>query len=97
MTITAKLPDGRTLNFPDGTDPAVIQNTVKSMLGVQVEQPLGVEQSATDPNVDFIPTDENLAIQPPDQEAQSFADQVLGAGEALLTTATGATTGALGF
>lgn len=97
MTITANLPDGRTLNFPDGTDPLVIQNTVKSMLGVSVVQPLRPEQSATDPNIDFIPTEENLAIQREDQEAQSFSDQVMGAGEALLTTATGATTGALGF
>jgi hypothetical protein len=97
MTITANLPDGRTLNFPDGTDPLVIQNTVKSMLGVSVVQPLRPEQSATDPNIDFIPTEENLAIQREGQEAQSFSDQVMGAGEALLTTATGATTGALGF
>jgi len=97
MTMTANLPDGRTLNFPDGTDPLVIQNTVKSMLGVSVVQPLRPEQSATDPNIDFIPTEENLAIQREDQEAQSFSDQVMGAGEALLTTATGATTGALGF
>lgn len=32
MTITAQLADGRTLEFPDGTDPSVIQRTVKSML-----------------------------------------------------------------
>lgn len=97
MTITANLPDGRVLNFPDGTDPAVIQNTVKNMLGVKVEQPLGAEQSATDPNVDFVPTEENLAIQPEEQEAKSFADQVLGVGDAALTLATGATAGAGAF
>lgn len=33
MTIVANLADGRVLNFPDGTDPAVIQNTVKKMVG----------------------------------------------------------------
>ncbi len=32
MTITANLADGRVLNFPDGTDPTVIQNTVKGMI-----------------------------------------------------------------
>jgi len=36
MTITANLADGRVLNFPDGTDPAVIQATVKRM--IQPEQ-----------------------------------------------------------
>ena len=97
MTITAKLADGRVLNFPDGTDPAVIQNTVKSMVNVNVDPALRPEQSATDPNVDFVPTEENLAIQPEDQEAQSFVDQIIGAGEAALTLGTGATTGALGF
>ena len=97
MTITAKLADGRVLNFPDGTDPAVIQDTVKSMVNVNVDPALRPEQSATDPNVDFVPTEENLAIQPEDQEAQSFVDQVIGAGEAALTLGTGATTGALGF
>lgn len=40
MTITAKLPDGSVLNFPDGTDQEVIQSTVKSMLGVNTEQTL---------------------------------------------------------
>ena len=63
MTITANLPDGRTLNFPDGTDPAVIQRTVKNMLNVEVIKPLGIDESATDPNVDFIPTENNLSIQ----------------------------------
>jgi hypothetical protein len=32
MTIEAQLADGRVLEFPDGTDPSVIQNTVKRML-----------------------------------------------------------------
>lgn len=33
MTVTAQLADGRSLEFPDGTDPAVVQNTVKKYLG----------------------------------------------------------------
>lgn len=32
MTITAQLADGRTLEFPDGTDPSVIQRTVKNFV-----------------------------------------------------------------
>jgi hypothetical protein len=38
MTIEAELADGRILEFPDGTDPSVIQTTVKKMLG-QDKQP----------------------------------------------------------
>ena len=32
MTIQAQLADGRILEFPDGTDPAVIQATVKRIV-----------------------------------------------------------------
>lgn len=32
MTIQAQLPDGRVLEFPDGTDPQVIQSAVKKLL-----------------------------------------------------------------
>ena len=35
MTITAELADGRTLEFPDETDPQVIQATVKRVIGQQ--------------------------------------------------------------
>lgn len=34
MAIEAELADGRILEFPDGTDPAVIQSTVKRIMGV---------------------------------------------------------------
>lgn len=39
MTVTAQLADGRTLEFPDGTDPAVVQTTVKKMLAPQAADP----------------------------------------------------------
>lgn len=39
MTIEAQLDDGRILEFPDGTDPAVIQDTVKRVLNVPEERP----------------------------------------------------------
>lgn len=54
MTITANLADGRALNFPDGTDPAVIQATVKKMMAQgqpseqapePISQPVAPEQS----------------------------------------------------
>lgn len=44
MPIIAQLHDGTRLEFPDGTDPSVIQNTVKSLLGKQ-EQPQGPTRS----------------------------------------------------
>ena len=52
--------------------------------------------SANNTDVPGIGGDLNQS-QAEQQEAQSFADQVIGAGEAALTLATGATTGALGF
>jgi hypothetical protein len=47
MTITAELADGRRLEFPDETDPQVIQATVKRILGQQ-EAPPASEPSISD-------------------------------------------------
>lgn len=47
MTIEAELHDGRVLEFPDGTSPAVVQATVKKVLGAS--QPAPKEQSLTMP------------------------------------------------
>ena len=42
----AELHDGRILEFPDGTDPAVVQATVKKVLGsTQTEQPSFMDQA----------------------------------------------------
>jgi hypothetical protein len=41
MTIEAELADGRILEFPDGTDPSVIQATVKRMLPASTERTFG--------------------------------------------------------
>lgn len=46
MPIQAQLADGRMLEFPDGTDPAVIQRTVKSMISPQPEQDPSFGQQA---------------------------------------------------
>jgi len=98
MTIQAELADGTILEFPDGTDPAVIQKTVKSVMAQN--QGLRPEQAATPMEQDFIPTEENLAAESARADAMpeaTLSENILGAGEALLTTLTGATGGALGF
>src|SRR2546429_3837220 len=46
MSVTAQLADGRTLEFPDGTDPSVVQMTVKKMLA---GGPSAAERVASDP------------------------------------------------
>ena len=43
MTIQAQLPDGTILEFPDGTDQAIIQRTVKKRLGVGKLEPVAPE------------------------------------------------------
>lgn len=45
MAITAELHDGTRLEFPDGTDPAVIQRTVKSVLAKQAPAAVEAGQS----------------------------------------------------
>lgn len=42
--IQAQLPDGTTLEFPEGTSPDVIQRVVKQQLGVQESKPEPVQQ-----------------------------------------------------
>ena len=46
MTITANLADGRVLNFPDGTDPTVIQQTVKRVMGLEGPEPPKIQSNA---------------------------------------------------
>lgn len=45
MSVTAQLADGRTLEFPDGTDPSIVQSTVKKMIQPQS----AAAQIASDP------------------------------------------------
>lgn len=45
MAITAQLHDGTKLEFPDGTDPAVIQQTVQKVLGGKVQAPQAPQAS----------------------------------------------------
>ncbi len=48
MTVSARLADGRTLTFPDGTDPSVIQATVKRVLGEAPSKERTWGEAATD-------------------------------------------------
>lgn len=57
MTVTAELHDGRVLEFPDGTDPSVIQQTVKKVLGVQ-QTPAQTFAKPTGGLVDQIPIEQ---------------------------------------
>lgn len=85
MTITANLADGRVLNFPDGTDPTVIQATVKRM--IQPQEPVN--------NADVPGGGQQSFAQPATE--RSLGDTLTGLGETALTLGTGATGGALGF
>jgi hypothetical protein len=91
MTIQAQLADGRTLEFPDGTDPSVIQATVKRMIGNAPQ----VQQSVNED----VPAGGTGAAFPdrPQQPEKSLGDYATGIGEAALTLGTGATGGTLGF
>jgi hypothetical protein len=53
MTIQARLADGRMLNFPDGTDQSVIQQTVKNVLGENIQPIQPVQQAQGDQQAIF--------------------------------------------
>ena len=90
--VTIQSPSGEEVQIeaPEGATDEQIFSFAKS-------QGLFSQQEVTDGNSDFIPTDENLAAPLPVQPETSFLDDAIGLGEAALTTATGATGGALGF
>ena len=78
--IRAKLPDGRILQFPDGTDDAVIQGAVNEVLGVGLEDPFADERTALGQ------AGETLKAIP-----RGFANTFLSAGEGLGELADAAT------
>jgi len=67
MAIFAELHDGRKLEFPDGTDPSVVQATVKKVLGVQP-----APQAPT-------PTNGNVAINAGNEAVAAPFDALLNA------------------
>ncbi len=78
--IRAKLPDGRILQFPDGTDDAVIQGAVNEVLGVDLEDPFADERTGLGQ------AGETLKAIP-----RGFANTFLSAGEGLGELADAAT------
>ena len=90
--VTIQSPSGEEIQIeaPEGATDEQIFSFAKS-------QGLFSQQETTGGNSDFIPTDENLAAPLPTQPETNLLDDVIGLGEAALTTVTGATGGALGF
>lgn len=80
MAVFAELADGRRLEFPDGTDPAIVQSTVKKVLAGSFARAPAPEQPAPPPS---------FSERPPEQ--RNVALEVGGAvAEPLLRMATGA-------
>lgn len=83
MTITANLADGRVLNFPDGTDPKVIQSTVSRMVS-----PEQAEQQVSTPEIDQPITQSEVQNEPTIPEralggvsgAATLASDIIGTG-----------------
>jgi PIN domain nuclease of toxin-antitoxin system len=82
MTITAELADGRTLEFPDGTDPSVVQNAVKKLLApvydLDVPKPMGEQ----------VERPEVAKKQPIGVDRIPLVRNLYGAGETMLSAAT---------
>ncbi len=76
MTIQAQLADGRTLEFPDGTDPNVIQAAVKQQLAAPVQAGISEEQRAA-------------GIQEVVQDVGPFQAAAIGAGRGMMSIVRG--------
>ena len=87
MTITAELADGRRLEFPDGTDPGVVQATVKKLLSPQGTQTEGwtpfTPSGERTGGVADVTTAEAIMGNPVTQFAIGAAEPVLGAAQAV--------------
>jgi hypothetical protein len=96
--VTIQSPQGQNfqINAPEGATDDQILRFAKSQ-GLFDEPELRPTEAATPVDEDFIPTEESLAIPAPGLPERTLGEQAIGAGEAALTTLTGATGGALGF
>jgi hypothetical protein len=87
MALTAELADGRRLEFPDGTDPGVVQATVKKLLSAQGTQTEGwtpfTPSGERTGGVADITTAEAIMGNPVTQFAIGAAEPVLGAAQAV--------------
>lgn len=82
MTVTAQLADGRTLEFPDGTDPAVVQATVKKVIGNKASSP-GDGENKTPAQAHEPDIAEKIAAHPLTRFATAAASPFLAVGEML--------------
>ena len=82
--IEAELPDGTILEFPDGTDPSVIQRTVKRVLGVGdvVEDPLADERTVGGQTFEF-----DICRAPADRKSTRLNSSHLGISYAVFNIA----------
>ena len=69
MALFAELADGRKLEFPDGTDPSVVQATVKKILGYTQDSPEVVKQKLAKAKQELADVD-NMKIEPPNTFAR---------------------------
>lgn len=88
-----KLPDDKRAIFDEVVNRGLVTIQPNNTTSL-ARQPL--EQTATQTEEDFIPTEEALAVPAPGLKEFSVKEQVIGGLEALGTLATGATTGAIG-
>ena len=99
--VTIQTPSGESVQIdaPEGATDDQIFRFAKSqgLFNQRGDNELRPEQAATPADVDFIPTEENLARPMPEQPERTLLDEAIGLGEAALTTVTGATGGAIGF
>jgi hypothetical protein len=89
-----KLPNGTIIRgVPEGTSK---DEVMRKAIASGIAKPEDFGQSATDSSGEPSLSMTEAPAQRPQQAESSFADKALGVGEALLTTATGATAGAAG-
>lgn len=81
--IQAQLADGRVLEFPDGTDPAVIQRAVQKMIGGAQQQPKNAFEAA-------LAQTGGPQVNPDIMAVGSGDDRMRGVGEAGVSMLTGA-------
>ena len=80
MAIEAQLADGRVLEFPDGTDPAVIQSTVKRLIAESQPAPKATSKPA-EPKVEYdsgdaMGTGAEAIMAQPNRERKTYTGSV---------------------
>jgi len=79
MAVYAQLADGRTLEFPDGTDPAIIQSTVKKVIAGSIGSPSAPAETKAKPETATSTTDEFSAFMPAISDEPAYRSVMEGA------------------